>query len=417
MAIQEFLAWLPAAPHSILARGAAKLGHAYLYGALTEPELDHARHALTLLAGHPSPLVRRALARTVASATNAPHSVVHTLANDRSDIAAIVLARSPLLSSAELVECAVTGDSIAQTAIALRPWVTAPVCAALAEVGGLKAVLALASNPGAELLEFSIHRMIERHCQNADLRAVLLARPNLPVSIRSDLACGDAVSRAARLTEWSGLPPQKAEWLIRDAGEQAIVNIAAEIASETREMTELIAHLRRSKQLTAALLLRGLLCGNRALFEFALRELTGLRFRYIAGMVAYEKSPGFAALYRAAGMPERLLPVFMACLKALRKLHCAETAPARLQGRVIDFVLRACLSDADGELDQTVALLRRLESEAARDEAHDFQARAAAQSQRPPLPSRPVPQVQRSPAPARGVVIDLEAFEAALMAA
>src|SRR6516164_7850090 len=107
MAIQEFLAWLPGAPHSVLARGAAKLGHAYLYGALTEPELEHARHALALLAGHTSPLVRRALARTVASATNAPHCVVHALANDRSDVAAIVLARSPLLSSAELVECAV----------------------------------------------------------------------------------------------------------------------------------------------------------------------------------------------------------------------------------------------------------------------------------------------------------------------
>jgi uncharacterized protein (DUF2336 family) len=204
--------------------------------------------------------------------------------------------------------------------------------------------------------------------------------------------------------------------LIRDAGEQAIVNIAAEIASETREMENLVAHLRRSKQLTAALLLRGLLCGSRSLFEFALRELTGLRLRRVASLVAHEISPGFAALYRRAGMPERLLPVFTTCLKALQNFRCAGMAPARLQGRLIDFVLRACLSVTDGELDQAVALLRRLQSEAARAEAHEFQARAAAQSQRPPLPSRPVPQVQRSPAPAGGVIIDLEAFEAALMA-
>jgi uncharacterized protein (DUF2336 family) len=198
MAIQELLALSPAAPHKVLARGAAKLGHAYLYGALTEPEREHARHALTLLAGHASPLVRRALATTVASATNAPHCVVHALANDCSDVAAIILARSPLLSSAELVECAATADSIAQTAIALRPWVPAPVCAALAEAGALKALLALASNPGAELLEFSIRRMIERHIQDAELRAALLSRPNVPVSIHSDLACGAAICEARR---------------------------------------------------------------------------------------------------------------------------------------------------------------------------------------------------------------------------
>jgi len=47
--------------------------------------------------------------------------MVLTLAGDHSDIAAIVLSRSPLLSDAELVDCAATSDSFAQSAIALRP--------------------------------------------------------------------------------------------------------------------------------------------------------------------------------------------------------------------------------------------------------------------------------------------------------
>ena len=69
--------------------------------------------------------------------------MVLTLANDSSDVAAIVLARTPLLSDAELVECAATADAVAQSAIALRPWVSAPVAAALAEVGARKALIAL----------------------------------------------------------------------------------------------------------------------------------------------------------------------------------------------------------------------------------------------------------------------------------
>ncbi len=85
-----------------------------------------------------SPLVRRALAENFASAANAPHYMVLTLAGDQSDIAAIVLARSPLLSDAELVECAATADAFGQSAIALRPWVPAPVAAALAEIGACK---------------------------------------------------------------------------------------------------------------------------------------------------------------------------------------------------------------------------------------------------------------------------------------
>jgi uncharacterized protein (DUF2336 family) len=403
--VQEFLAVLQAAPHPVLARGAAKLGQTYLYGALTGPEQEHARHALTLLAGHASPLVRRAIAKTVASAAKTPHCIVHALASDSSDVAAIVLARSPVLSTAELVDFAATGDSIAQTAIASRPWVASPVCAALAEAGSLDAALALAVNPSAELLEFSIRSMIERHGQDADLRGALLARPNLPISLRSDLACAAAMSRAAGVTERARLPQEKAEWLIRDACEHAVITLAAETAGETRDMMELMARLRHSGQLTAGLLLRSLLCGNRNLFDFALRELTGVRLRQAAGLVA--------ALYRRAGMPEHLLPVFIACLEALRKFRCAETVPARLQGRLIDMVLSACLSVTGGKLDPAVALLRRLESEAAWNEAREFQARAAEQVRRLPMPSRPVPPARRD---AGGVVIDLEAFEAAIMA-
>jgi nicotinic acid phosphoribosyltransferase len=62
------------------------------------------------------------------------------------------------------------------------------VAAALAEVGACEALISLAINPGAELLEFSIRRMIERHGQEADLRAALLARANLSAALRSDLA-------------------------------------------------------------------------------------------------------------------------------------------------------------------------------------------------------------------------------------
>jgi uncharacterized protein (DUF2336 family) len=124
--------------------GAGMLARAFLYGDLAEPEREEARLVLTGLLDDSSPLVRRALAENFASAATAPHYMVLTLAGEQSDIAAIVLSRSPLLSDAELVDCAAASDAFEQSAIALRPSVSAPVAAALSEVGCCEALISLA---------------------------------------------------------------------------------------------------------------------------------------------------------------------------------------------------------------------------------------------------------------------------------
>lgn len=417
MALQEILTWLPTPPLATYAEEAGKLAEAYLYGGLQEPEREDARRVLTLLVNHAAPAVRRVLAEGLACSGTVPHYLVHTLANDSSDVASIVLARSPLLSDAELVDCVATSDAVAQSAIARRPWVAAPVCAALAEVGALEALIALISNPGADILEFSIRRIIERFGHDEDLRAALLSRPNLPASMRADLACLAAISAAARMTEHAGLRPEKTEWLMRDAREHAIMETAAETAGEAKQMVNLVAHLRRSKQLTAGLLLRSLLCGNKNLFEFALCDLSGLALRRVVRAAAKGRGAGFAALYRKAGMPKRLRPVFVACLEALKKSGSTAPMAARLQSRFIESVLRACISRNNGELDHVVTALRRLEAEAAREEAREFQLSAAAVAQKLPPASRPMPSPPVSAAKSFDIVIDLEAFEAALMAA
>jgi uncharacterized protein (DUF2336 family) len=402
MVVQKYLQWAPTASPLQLAEAAGALARAFLYGDLPEPEREEARLTLTGLLDDSLPLVRRALAESFASAANVPHYMVLTLANDSSDVAAIVLARSPLLSDAELVECAATADAFAQSAIALRPWVSAQVAAALAEVGARKALISLAVNPGAELLEFSIRRMIERYGHDPDLRAALLARPNLSASLRSDLAGAAATALSATMTGRAGLTPERARCLTREARERANVKIAAETAGEANEILDFVAHLRRSSQLTAGLLLRGLLCGNKHLLETALCELSGLAMPRVMGLVAESKSARFAALYRKAHMPEQLLPAFIAGLEAIAKSGCGGPMNARLQGPIVDSVLHACASVNHGELDRLIAALRRLEGEVARDEAREFRRARAASHALPDLASArqlpPAARIQTSPA-------------------
>jgi uncharacterized protein (DUF2336 family) len=431
MVTQKFLEWTKPASSIKRTEGALALACAFLCGDLAEPEREEARLILTALLDDSSPLVRRALAESFASATNVPHYMVLTLAGDHSDIAAIVLARSPLLSDAELVDCAATADAFAQSAIALRPSVSAPVAAALAEISACDALISLAVNPGAELLEFSIRRMIERHGHDADLRAALLARPNLSAALRSDLARAQAKVISAAMAGYPGLPPQKAESLRREAQERANVQIAAEAACEVNGALDFVAHLRGSGQLTAGLLLRGLLCGNKHLLEAALCELTGLPMARVAGFVAKSKSARFVSLYRKARIPERLLPAFVAGLDAVAKSRCGGPMNMRLQRPIITSVIEACSSVNRGEQDQLIANLRRLEAEAARDEARDFRRAVAPESQAMrgfEGSLRLLPKATLSLAPAapekpktlandEGFTIDLVAFEAELAAA
>lgn len=230
MLARKFLEWEKTASPAARASAAVALARAFLYGGLSACEGDEVRLVLTGLLDDPSPLVRRALAETLASDVHVPHYMVLTLAGDSADIAAIVLGRSPLFSDAELIDFAAAANGFVQTAIALRPFVSAPVAAALAETGACVALRALAVNPGATLLDFSIRRMIERHGHDAGLRAALLTRPDLPAALRSDLAGGAAKALAMRLTGAAGLPPEEAARLTRDAREKANVQIAAECA-------------------------------------------------------------------------------------------------------------------------------------------------------------------------------------------
>ena len=426
MPARKFLEWEKTASPVARASAAVALARAFLYGGLTACEADEVRLVLTGLLDDPSPLVRRALAETLASDAHVPHYMVLTLAGDSSDIAAIVLGRSPLFSDAELIDFAATANGVVQTAIALRPLVAAPVAAALAETGACVALRALAVNPGAKLLDFSIRRMIERHGHDAGLRAALLTRLDLPAALRSDLAGGAAKALAMRLTGAAGLPPEEAERLTRDAREKANVQIAAECACEANGLPAFVAHLRGTGQLTAGLLLRGLLCGNKRLLEAALADLTGVPIARVAILAAKKsKSSKFAALYRRARMPERLLPAFTAGLEAVSTARLRGPVSARLQGAIVASVLGACVSINRGELDQLIASLRRLEAEAVRDEARNFRRSVLPAPRRfdaprgllaatGPLHVAGKPGTAAKPA---CVTIDLASFEAALAAA
>ncbi len=366
MILSNFRAWTQIAPPVGRADAAAALARAYLFSHFDDAKRRDALRLLTGFLDDPSPLVRRALAETFASSREAPHHLVLALADDQSSIAAIVLHRSPLLSDAELIDCATTGDAITQAAIASRTSLSAAVATALAEIAVPEALVALAANMTAAIPTLAIRRMIRRHQDHAALRRALLNRPNLPACVRVDLVDAVATTLAAFLTERDALTSERTKRVAQDVRDQAIVAIYERM---TCERDDLIAHLRRSGYLTVSFTFRAILSGKVDLFKAVLGELSGVTMARVDALVLRPSRSGFTALYRKAGLPQDLLPAIRIALAAVREADWTMARSAALSSLVVERVLTGCEAINDGTLDKLMVLLRRFESEAARGEA------------------------------------------------
>ena len=156
MIVRDFLDWVRTAPASERAEATSALARAYLYSDLSPDDLAAAEGAMLMLLDDPSPLVRRALADALAASPSAPPAIVMALAADQPQIAAPVLALSPLFVDADLVDAVATGGGAVQAAIASRAALPCSVAAAIAEVGTAESCLLLAENRDADIAPFSI---------------------------------------------------------------------------------------------------------------------------------------------------------------------------------------------------------------------------------------------------------------------
>ena len=405
MIIQRFLVWVRNAPAGARAEATSALARSYLYSDLADTDRDDAETALTSMLDDPSPLVRRAIAEAFASSRAAPRHCVAALARDQSDIASIVLARSPLLTDADLVDCAAVGDVFAQSAVALRPRVSAEVAAALTEIGYRETLISLAVNPAAELSERVLLRMIERFGDDGETREAILSREALPTVVRAELARATAASLASFVVARDWMPEERVRRMTRESVDQAAILIATENGSATDAPDlDLARSLRRAGLVTPVLALRAALSGAKGFVVALLSELSGLSAARVAGLVNRPSSAGFQALYARAKLPPDLAPAFRAALEPGRVRRAGRLSRAGVRS-----VRATCETAGAAALSPALAgLLRQFEVEAAREAARrsSLLEEAARSAAPPPLrPARPV------------IAIDLAAIEAEILAA
>jgi uncharacterized protein (DUF2336 family) len=247
-----------------------------------------------------------------------------------------------------------------------------PLAAAIAEVGCAQACLALLENIDADIAPFSIDRVVERFGHLSAIREPLMARDDLPMATRQALLAKLSQTLAGFVAGRQWMGSEHAEDAAREACEKATVALAAETPYE--EVGHLVQHLRQSGQLTAGMILRGLLSGNVVLFEEALAELSGLPIDRVTSYIHDRNISGFAALYRKAGLPDAAYPAFREALTAMREgaLIGEQSGVARLKRRMVERVLSACAAERNPDIASLLALLQHFAVEAAREEARMF---------------------------------------------
>lgn len=371
MIVRRFLLWARTASAEARASGAAALAGAYLRSNLSPEDRQEAETALIALIDDPSPLVRRAIAEEMAPSPRTPRNLALGLIAEQGDVAALVLAHSPVLTEADLVDAAAVGDMLAQRAIAMRRCLPTGVAAALAEVGCEESLLTLAGNRTAEIPDFSFERMLERCGDNGALREALLERSDLPPGLRQVIAARVSDALAHFVTGCGWLTPERSARLAREATERVAVALAA--GGEATDAPAIVEVLRVTGRLTPGLILRSLLSGEPALAEAAFVALSDLPPGRVAALMRDRRGAGLKALCRKAALPQALEPAFIAAILALNaRGFDAGSARHGIDRTLLGDVLAACEAMAGPETDALVALLRRMDAEAAREEARQM---------------------------------------------
>lgn len=291
--------------------------------ASTSPVLSEIFLTLAAQAEHD---IRRTLSERLAKASWAPPALINMLSLDEIEIAAPVIAASPLLKDAALIKVLVETTLEHQIAVARRPHLSAGVVDAILDQADPITMTALTSNRTADIGEAAMQRLVEHSRRIAGLRAPLTRHPRLSEALAKELY--QWVGQALRQT--IGERFKVDDSLLNEAVREAAASTAnanwramplPARRNDERERHEmehrLVEKLRAAGQLRPGILIRALREQRYGLFEKALAQLGDFTPAQIRAAV---RSPTAEPLYLACVAVGVDKSVFPTLLMAVRKL-------------------------------------------------------------------------------------------------
>ncbi len=368
MFVKRFMSWAQHAPVEQRVKATENLVRNYLNGDVGEEDRPKAEQVFTLLLDDPSMEVRSCMAFHMSASCDAPKTIVWSLCEDLPEISVPIYESSPLLGAANLAHAASTAEPIVQKAIAGRPDLDSKTVRQLVSHGAVCAVMVLLDNSSVILGPGLKHDISLRLGDEACVRDLLLEQDDLRSETRQLLARKLTIA----LTGWIESSALTESSRTAQTASDACNRVSVEIAMQTTmdAMPAYVEHLLVSGQLTPALLIRAICCGNANFFEAALAALSGSSLKRVQSIVDDGRISAFRSLYGRTGLPESSYSVFAAAVtvwqKAAEESWFAKGEAANLNHNVIMAIIERvenCL-DVDAA---SLALVSRLATEANRD--------------------------------------------------
>ena len=311
--------------------------------------------AVTLAADDPAPRVRLALAEAIGTSPEAPIHILAALATDRPDIAGLVLARSLALRDDDLIDLLPRLDPRVLPIVGARTQSPA-LAALLIETGDAEASAALLHNPAVELGTSLLEAIADRYGHHPEVRAQLLARPDLPVAARYALVESLCTALNAASIVSSILGERRLASIIEDAQGAALVE--AGVGRSVVEIELLVHEIEERSGIDASMLLRALAFGQRDLFAALLSRLSGIGRNRTRSILKGVRLNALKGLFERCDLGPNVAAMFADCTVAAARLP-STTGPAEITARLLDVA-----TAADAETSALLVSLRRWHIEA-----------------------------------------------------
>ena len=298
---------------------------------LKKAERDLAQRLLRALSNDVSVMVRGALAKGLRGSADLPYEIAIQFAFDDLEIAAPILAESPVLKKQDLIELALALPEDKKRAMAKRDGLPKAVSEIIGWSGGRAAILDLISNPRAKISRSAYGDILARFPGDAGIHQALISRHRLPKAVIRNLAALMPAEQRNRL-----LPgyAQEASEGAQQGGGAAADALDPIVQSDTvADLGAFIYQLAQSGELTPSLVVRAACTGHLPFTEHALAEMAGIPHQRAVLMLHDAGTLGLQTLLERAAIPKKLLGLFESLVQTYHDLEREGAVRSRAQLR------------------------------------------------------------------------------------
>lgn len=311
-------------------------------GALDEEEQALAIDVLRCFAQDAEVAVREAVAWQVHNSPLLSDDMAVQLSQDIDRVAFPILRHAEGLSDQFLLRVVAENNASKHMAIASRSKVTAVVAHALVEGGNVTVISCLMHNPGAELLEPTLSRAIDRFGNFRHISDAIAARPDLSLPIVERLIAFVSTNIRSTLVKAHDLAPELVDRLVNNARDAATMQLLRPLIRSENDAGRMAFWLHSNGRISMSLLFRAFCAGDIPFFVAAIAARADLPLDTARTLAWDDGALGLKALFRRAGFPTTIEGPFRVAIRVAKEMmyeggdHRRDTFQSEVIARVFE---------------------------------------------------------------------------------